>query len=835
MTADERTSSFGYWVRRRRQALDITQAALAEEVGCATVTITKIERDERRPSVQMANLLANRLVIPDNEREQFVAAARGRMAVHRLPLSTEPTERLEEETVAGPRLDIPSLIGPYIERTAVLAALVALLGTDTTRLVTLLGTGGSGKTHLAIRAAQEVVHRFSDGVSFVALESVARTEDVLPALAGAQGVMDYGGATLQETLLAALQYKQRLLVLDNFEHLLGAAPLVATILETCPRVVVLVTSREPLHLRVERLYPIPPLGMPAEADVTVAEVANSEAAQLFALRAQAIQPDFVLDDKTAAPVAAICRHLDGLPLAIELAAARLALFSLSSLARELLQGESSSLDLLQSTLGDVPVRQRSLRATLAWSVGLLSDEEQALFCQLGVFSGGFTLDAAQAVARSVHTSHRHEVRSSTLDLIDGLVSKQLVCAGAEGETRFWLRGAVREFSRELLAESGQYDETRLAHARWYARLAQEAEEKLFGPDQVKWLDRLNTEKPNLHGAAAWAIEAGEADLAAAFGATLFPFWRWRGYLAEARRLLEEMVPLAADSSSKSLRAKVLLSAGMVSSLTGDFESAEERLRECMEIAAACRCRWAEAYAKYYLAVVCRFTGRIEEGLHFNLEAVHLSEAHALQWVHARALTGLGQHYRLYGPSDKALATIEVGLDIFRQLQDAWGIAFASIKIANVLTDQQRYVEAESYAREALHFNRLMGDTMGMSLSLTALGWLARSEQQYDQAVRYLQQSLRLRWELGDRHGVASNLASYAHVELLREEPELALTFALVAKRMLHAIDGRLYAERTDLAEIIASAQDLLDEETLAAVRVSAEMHNLERQVSELLK
>jgi tetratricopeptide (TPR) repeat protein len=222
-------------------------------------------------------------------------------------------------------------------------------------------------------------------------------------------------------------------------------------------------------------------------------------------------------------------------------------------------------------------------------------------------------------------------------------------------------------------------------------------------------------------------------------------------------------------------------------------------------------------------------------LHFNLEAVHLSEAHALQWVHARALTGLGQHYRLYGPSDKALATIEVGLDIFRQLQDAWGIAFASIKIANVLTDQQRYVEAESYAREALHFNRLMGDTMGMSLSLTALGWLARSEQQYDQAVRYLQQSLRLRWELGDRHGVASNLASYAHVELLREEPELALTFALVAKRMLHAIDGRLYAERTDLAEIIASAQDLLDEETLAAVRVSAEMHNLERQVSELLK
>ncbi len=542
MSTTDTTASFGYWLRRQRQALDLTQADLARRVGCATVTVSKMERDERRPSRQMAELLAEHLAVPEEQQVRFLDAALGERAVDVLPLTSQPVAA-PEATHPAFQPPLPSSLAPSIPRTGDEERLLTLLENPAIRLVTLTGPGGVGKTHLSLRMAERAADGFRDGAVFVALDATRNPEQVLTTLAGTLGIRESAGQGLRESLLAALSLRRQLLILDNFEQVLDAAELVSALIQNSPHLKILVTSRERLGLSGEQLYPLKPLALPSE-ESPLNVLSQNPAVQLFALRARSVQLDFVLDDATAPTVAAICAAVDGLPLAIELAAARLSLFSLPSLLRELTGDEHSPLRLLRSQLRDAPQRHRSLTDAVHWSYELLTDDEQCLFRRLAVFVGSFSLDAAQVIAND---------GADILEGVHSLVAKSLLAPRPQedGSTRFAYLQTIRDAALALLDESGEARTIHLAHARWYAALAVESEDKVRSWEQLAWLARLKAEADNIHAAIGWSIDSGEYELALTFGESLLWFW-WLGnqlgignyWVKRLLSLLNPSVPLA---------------------------------------------------------------------------------------------------------------------------------------------------------------------------------------------------------------------------------------------------------------------------------------------------
>jgi len=387
----DQETSFGRWLRARRRALDLTQDNLARQVGCAIITIQKLEADERRPSRQLAERLADTLMVAPDERAALISLARAEP--YRDPAPAEAPESLLRAPERPPA-NLPTPLTRLIGRKQDLAAVRNALLRSETRLLTLLGPPGIGKTRLSIEVAREIQGAFGNGVSFVALAPIGEVALVLATIAQTLGVREIAGQPLLDTLKSALQAKRLLLLLDNFEHLLDAAPLVVELLEACPALKALVTSRTALHVRGERLYAVPPLLLPnlTQLPATVA-LARTPAVALFVERAQAVLPEFRLTAQNAAAVAAICVRLDGLPLAIELAATRIKLSSVEALLERL----DRRLALLTAGALDMPIRQQTLRRAIDWSYDLLDAAEQTLLRRLGVFVGGCTLAAAAAV------------------------------------------------------------------------------------------------------------------------------------------------------------------------------------------------------------------------------------------------------------------------------------------------------------------------------------------------------------------------------------------------------------------------------------------------------
>ena len=578
------------------------------------------------------------------------------------------------------------------------------------RLLTLTGAGGLGKTRLAIEVARELVGAYPDGVWLVELAPLSTGEFVAQTLAEIVGVQGQPGRPLTDTLVDAMRTKEMLLVLDNCEHLVDSvAGLVAWLLEGCPRLRILATSRESLGLVGEVIWPVPLLSVPDQKEPpTVAQLEGYDAVRLFVDRTRLRNPVFALRPENARAVAQICGRLEGLPLAIELAAARTRLLSPQALLDRL----SDRLRLLTGGPGDLPEKQRTLRSTIEWSHNLLSEGEQGLLRRLSAFSGGWTLDAAEAVGPGGAIE-----QDDVLDLLAGLVDKSLVVAraGKDGAVRYGMLESIRQYASERLEESGEAGEVRGQHAAFFLDLAEEAESALAGPRQNMWVERLEGEHDNLRGALLWVLERGEGELALRLGAALWRFWYIRGYLGEAIGLMEQVLA-EGKSEASPVRVKALEGMGWLTQNQGDH---------------------ARPRAAY------------EEMLKLSRE---LGDKGSV----ATALNSLGTMAVQYGDNERARALLDENLRILRELEEEGNPAtalkrFHALNLLGYLAinEEDDYARAAALLEESLALAKGIGDPLRVGSALGNLGHPALLQRDFERAKALSEEALAFAHELGD--------------------------------------------------------------------------------------
>jgi predicted ATPase/DNA-binding CsgD family transcriptional regulator len=625
--------------------------------------------------------------------------------------------------------DLPVPLTRLIGREWEVAAVVALLQLDDVRLLTLVGPGGVGKTRLALQAAVDLSDVFPDGIGFVPLAAIRDPDFVLFAVAQGLGFQDMGTRPLGERLAAFLRSQRILLVLDNFEHLLDATPQLALLLSACPRLKLLVTSRTVLRLSGEHTLPVPPLALPLNPAPSLDEVASSEAVGLFLARARASRPDFALTETNAAAVAAISRRLDGLPLAIELAAARLAHLPLPGLLRRLEQ----RLPLLTGGPCDLPARQRTMRNAIAWSYELLTPDEQTLFRRLAVFVDGFTLGAAAAI-----TGVMERTDGTILDSIAALVDQSLVqtVEGPNGEPRYQILETVREFGLERLTDSGEAKELSRRHAHYFLALAQQGAVALMNTVQGSWLNRLEAEQANLRSALGWLRDQGESAAGLRLAAMLGSFWHIRSANTEGRAWLETFLALTGDDEAPTMdRIVALRWAGELAGLQGDLTTAETCLRESLALArqAGDTCGIAAALRAFGSAVL--------------------------------------QHGDVAG----SLAPLKEAAALTRELGDLRQTAFLLAYVAYAVGHQGDLTRAEALAAESVELVHSSGDVQSFETDFVEFvqGWLAIMGGDYDRARCRLEAALALGQAIAAKATLSAILGGLGEVALVKGEADVA--------------------------------------------------------------
>jgi non-specific serine/threonine protein kinase len=641
---------------------------------------------------------------------------------------------------------LPYPLTSFVGRARELERLKTLL--SGTRLLTLTGPGGSGKTRLAIRVASELASGFEYRVEFVPLASVLDSGMIFPTIARALGLPEIGRREPIDVLVEYLEGRHLLMVLDNFEHLVSAGPRLLDLLGCCPQLTILVTSRFTLRVSGEQEYAVPPLSLPetgwqaTNPPEPLVALQRSEAAQLFLARARAVQSDFTVSSSDAVALADICRRLDGLPLAIELAAARVRLLPLASLAAQLAgptwRRDPRTLPLLVDGARDLPERQQTLRATIAWSYDLLSASEQALLRYVSVFCGGATLPAIQACTTGSGVVDRRWAAApdEVMRDVEALIAKSLLLRrnGPLGEPRFVLLETIREFGLERLAESGELEAIRRWHASYYLTLAEQAEPLLRGSEQRAWLDRLEVEHDNLRSALEWAVTthtSGES--AARLAGALAWFWLDRGYASEGQGWVERA--LGVGPSTPAVRLKVFCGAAWLAHVQRDAPAARRFLDSAQALATEQNDRWTLAWTSHLRGRVAYFDGDVltarECGEHSLALAREIGDPWLLAW--ALHLRGLAAH--IATSYAEARACYEEALAIRRQLGYLEGIGICLNLLAMVAYRLGEVPAARALAHESLVDLRDCGARWTVHNPLVTLTVVAAAEGQAEQAVR----------------------------------------------------------------------------------------------------
>jgi predicted ATPase/DNA-binding XRE family transcriptional regulator len=829
-TGAANTERFSDLLRRLRVEANLTQEALAERAGLSVRAISDLERGvNRAPRFDTTRMLADGLGLSDQARAAFAASAR-RDAVPPGPRRSAATEA-PSIAPGGVAASFSSPATSLLGREAELADVVGLLRGGDARLVTLTGPGGVGKTRLALAAAAELREGFAGGVRTVELASLDDPGLVTATVAAACGLRDVDGLDPVASLAQHLSAQPVLLVVDNCEHLVEAVgDLLARLLAACATVTVLSTSRSRLGLRREREFPLSPLSLPdAQVGGQPDKLATSPAVRLFVERAREADPGFALTDRNAAAVAGIVRRLDGLPLAIELAAARSKLLPPAALLTRLMRElPGASLHLLTGGPGELPQRQQTLRDAIAWSYDLLDFPIRALFRRLAVFAGGFTLDAADAICLCDETGGPVGAIADVaflapvLDGVEALLEASLLRRDdlatdptGEGEPRFRMLETIREFGLERLKTDGDEADARTSHAAWCLALAEQAEPMLVGMAQAVWLDRLAAEHDNLRGALGWGLTGGDRKRGLRLAAALWRFWWVRGHLSEGRSWLERVLVGESDGD-QAARAAALYGLATLATVQGDLARAEEAATSAISLCRASGNELGLAKALVSLGSVASYRGQQDRAVDLFEEGLFLYRGLGVKVGVPDVLNELGILAYLRGEFGRAADYYEESLGLCRELGNEQAVALVLVNLGDARRRAGELERAEDHLVEALARTRLLGDGPGVAASLTGLGQIARLRGDVPRAAdRFVEASALFR-SVDDAFGMAECLEGLGRCALAGDDAASAARLFGAAEVLRDGAGAPLPAAlRTELDQDLAAVRAALDSDAFA--------------------
>lgn len=762
--------SFGHWLEKRRKALDLTREEFAEKIGYSASALRKIETEQRRPSKQLAEIIANALDIPTQERDTFIQIARGELPIERMktPHPRPDLNLLQPSRAFSPHIPISPT--PLVGREHELSTLRRLLGDPQCRLITLVGPGGIGKTRLAMEVACDQYNKYENGVAFVLMAGLNSPSLIIPAMANALELVIQGAIDPKKQLINHLRMKQVLLVLDNAEHLLGGVNLFSEIIESAPRVQILSTSREALNLCGEWLFEVGGLPLPQRMDDE--EFEKNSAIALFLQRARQSKADFKLKDEDRAAILRICKMVEGIPLAIELSAVWTRTLSCHEIASEI----EKSLDFLSMNARDLPERHRSLRAVFDHSWKLLSNDERLVLMKLSVFQGGFTREMAEQVAETGLAS------------LLSLVSKSLI--QRSGEKRYSLHEMVRQYAFAQLSLTDEIERAYSAHLRAFVNLAETIEPELIRSGQSRWLMYMDTEYDNFRIALNWAFESNDTESALRLTGALWRFWYMRSRLLEGSQWLEKALQATDATAPAALRGKVLNGAGLLAYYQGDYDRAKRLLGDCL-------------------------------ALHTSLSEHEV----------ARAQLTLALVYHDQLDFTRASSLYSETLQRFRRLDDDYGIVRALNAQGALASDIGDLDAADKYFTECLDLARICGDKETVALALTNLGWTAAIRGD-SKVIELCQEAVTLFIELGNKLGIAFSLEGIAAGFILTGQSDRAvrlLSSASALRKTIDAPPGGTHARY--LEATMQRARKLLADSAFTDAWVEGESMSMERAIA----